>query len=61
MTAEDFIDQCEKKGLQLFPWTPGIIRAVVHQNITQDDILAAANIITESLMPSSLKKSVGGE
>lgn len=45
ITNDDFITECQKYGLLLFPWLEGHIRAVVHMGITEDDIEKSAEII----------------
>jgi threonine aldolase len=45
ITNDDFIAECQKHGLLLFPWLEGHIRAVVHMGITGNDINKAAEII----------------
>ena len=40
-----FLDQCTKNGLLLFPWVPGVFRAVIHKHITRQDLEQAALII----------------
>ncbi len=45
ITNDDFVAECQKHGLLLFPWLEGHIRAVVHMGITGNDINKAAEII----------------
>ncbi len=40
-----FLDQCAKQDLLLFPWVPGVLRAVIHRHITRQDLEQAASII----------------
>ena len=40
-----FLDQCAKQGLLLFPWVPGVFRAVIHRHITRQDLEQATSII----------------
>jgi threonine aldolase len=47
-----FLDECEKNGLLLFPWLPKTIRAVVHQNISMEDISKAIKIIEDVILSS---------
>ena len=43
--TEKFIELCESKGVQLFYWLPGLVRAVVHSGITENDIITAYKVI----------------
>lgn len=43
--SDTFLDQCAKQGLLLFPWVPGVARAVIHRHISRDDIEKTAEII----------------
>lgn len=49
VTSEEFLDVCKTKGLLLFPWLEGQIRAVTYHNITKKDILKAYQIIQETV------------
>lgn len=40
-----FLDQCAEKGLLLFPWVPGVFRAVIHRHITSQDLERATSIV----------------
>ena len=40
-----FLDQCAKRGLLLFPWVPGVLRAVIHRHIMRQDLEQAVSII----------------
>jgi threonine aldolase len=44
-TPDEFLAQCRKLGLLLFPWLPNTIRAVVHKDISSSDIISAFHII----------------
>lgn len=44
-----FLDQCAKQGLLLFPWVPGVLRAVIHRHITRQDLEQAAFIIKDAV------------
>jgi len=41
----EFLCQCAEQGLLLFPWVPGVVRAVIHRHITREDLEQAASII----------------
>lgn len=41
----NFLDRWAAQGLLLFPWVPGVARAVVHRHITHQDVEKAAEII----------------
>lgn len=45
LSAQEFIAACEKEGLLLFHWLPGVIRAVIHRDISERDLLKATRII----------------
>ncbi len=49
LSSQEFIDACEEQGLLLFPWLPGIIRAVVHRDISEKDLHRAVKIIKDVL------------
>lgn len=49
VTNDNFIAECQKHGLLLFPWLEGHIRAVVHMGITKDDIEKSAEIIEAAI------------
>jgi len=57
-----FLDQCSEKGLLLFPWTPGVIRAVIHKDISaleiDQAILIIKNILFEFKSTATLKELV---
>ena len=46
-TNETFLENCQRKGLLLFPWLPSKIRAVIHRPLSEKDILRATDIIKE--------------
>ena len=54
--STNFLDRCQDQGLLLFPWIPGVIRAVIHKHITHQDIKQAALIIQNAL--SETKASI---
>ncbi|MBP6104621.1 MAG: aminotransferase class I/II-fold pyridoxal phosphate-dependent enzyme [Gammaproteobacteria bacterium] len=54
--SEKVIEACAKKGLGLFPWVPGVIRAVVHRDISAQDLDQAAFIIQTVL--SEMRSSI---
>lgn len=41
VTNDNFINECAREGLLLFPWLEGTIRAIVHMGI-RDDITVLA-------------------
>ncbi|MGG5759811.1 threonine aldolase family protein [Bacillus toyonensis] len=45
ITSEIFAERCKQKGILVFPWLPNVVRAVVHQHITEVDITLAAGVI----------------
>jgi threonine aldolase len=47
--AEDFYQACIYRGLLLFPWVPGVFRAVFHQDISFSDLEQAICIVREAL------------
>ena len=57
--TEFFLSKCQQKGLLLFHWLPGIIRAVVHQNISEKDIIQATQIIKEVLLEMKIIRMGG--
>lgn len=54
-----FLIQCAKQGLLLFPWVPGVIRAVIHRHITPQDLEQAAFIIKKAIETSQEKNTTG--
>ncbi|MAP23921.1 MAG: threonine aldolase [Rickettsiales bacterium] len=46
---EHFNQICQKKGLLLFPWLKNKFRAVIHRDITHDDILKSYEIVKQAL------------
>lgn len=48
-SSQEFITSCEKKGLLLFDWLPGVIRAVIHRDISGKDLHNAVKIIQKVL------------
>ena len=58
--SDTFLDECAKHGLLLFPWVPGVIRAVIHRHVSQEDIEKAAEIIKNVAQTKEQKlKSAG--
>jgi threonine aldolase len=55
-----FLDQCGKQGLLLFPWVPGVFRAVIHRHITRHDLEQAASIIENVVKMSKQNVKVAG-
>lgn len=55
--SDEFLVQCQKQGLLLFPWLPDTIRAVVHKGISSSDIITAANIIKKVIKNIGIKKN----
>ena len=45
-----FLDCCAEQGLLLFPWTPNVIRAVIHKHISALEIDQAILIIKNILL-----------
>jgi threonine aldolase len=48
--SSHFIEKCEEQGLLLFPWLPGIVRGVIHNGVTEKNILKATEIIKDTLL-----------
>lgn len=57
--SDSFLDQCTKQGLLLFPWVPGVVRAVIHRDICSEDIETAAAIIKNIQIKEDKFKLVG--
>ncbi|PIZ33216.1 MAG: threonine aldolase [Alphaproteobacteria bacterium CG_4_10_14_0_8_um_filter_37_21] len=55
MSSTQFISNCEKEGLQLFHWLPGVVRAVTHSGISHSDILQSVEIIKKVIFHHSNK------
>ncbi|WP_018665446.1 threonine aldolase family protein [Heyndrickxia acidiproducens] len=55
VSSYEFIESCKKKGLLLFPWLPGIVRVVMHRNISEEQVEQAARIIKD--VYASFKRS----
>lgn len=47
--SEAFLQACAAQGLLLFPWLPGVIRAVIHGSITRQKLDQAISIMQENL------------
>ena len=45
-----FLKRCEERGLHLFPWLPGIFRAVFHRGIAIYDVEEAISIIQAAVL-----------
>ncbi|MGX4608048.1 threonine aldolase family protein [Priestia sp. JNUCC 25] len=45
--SQRFADICKEQGLLVFSWLPHIVRVVVHQHISELDIIVAAKIIKD--------------
>lgn len=58
--SDAFLDQCTKKGLLLFPWVPGVTRAVIHRHINREDIEKAAEIIKNAAQIKEEKSRLVG-
>ncbi len=58
INSDKFIELCEERGVQFFSWLPGIIRAVIHNGVSEKDIHQAADIIQDVVHKYS-KKEVG--
>jgi threonine aldolase len=56
--SDGFLDRCAKQGLLLFPWIPGVVRAVIHQHIKQQDLDQAVLIIKNALLKDKAMNSV---
>jgi threonine aldolase len=57
-SPDEFLTQCEKLGLLLFPWLPNTIRAVVHKDISLSDIVTASDIIKKVVASIVMKKKI---
>lgn len=58
--SDTFLDQCGKQGLLLFPWVPGVVRAVIHRHIRHEDIEKAAAIIKNVVQINNEKFKLAG-
>lgn len=58
--SDSFLDQCAKQGLLLFPWVPGVVRAVINRHITREDIEKAASIIKTVVQTNEQKYKLAG-
>lgn len=47
--ANAFLQGCAAQGVLLFPWLPGVIRAVIHSPITLQQLDQAVSVIQENL------------
>jgi threonine aldolase len=56
--SDDFLDRCAKQGLLLFPWIPGVVRAVIHKHIKQQDLDQAILIIESALLKDKAMSSL---
>lgn len=56
MDSGHFIEKCEEQGLLLFPWLPGIVRAVIHNGVTEKDILKAVHILKDNLHSKNISQ-----
>ena len=55
-----FMDGCAKQGVLLFPWVPGVVRAVIHRHITRQDLEQAASVIQDVVQTQTLKMKRAG-
>jgi threonine aldolase len=55
-----FLDKCAKKSLLLFPWVPGVLRAVIHRHITRQDLEQAVSIIKDVVQMKKEKYKLAG-
>jgi threonine aldolase len=55
-----FLDQCAKQDLLLFPWVPGVVRAVIHRHITRQDLEQAASIIDNIVRTRNQTAKIAG-
>ncbi len=46
----NLLEQCGEQGLLLFPWLPGVFRAVIHRHITQEALDSAIRIIQNCIL-----------
>jgi threonine aldolase len=44
--VKDCLAECAARGVLLFPWTDGLIRAVFHLNVTTEETIRAAKVIS---------------
>ena len=56
--SDNFMDRCAKQGLLLFPWVPGVIRAVIHKHIQQQALDQAVLIIENALLKDNTISSL---
>jgi threonine aldolase len=54
--SDEFLGQCQKLGLLLFPWLPDTIRAVIHKDISSAEVVAAASILKQVIKNIGIKK-----
>jgi len=54
--SDEFLGQCQKLGLLLFPWLPDSIRAVIHKNISSAEVVASASILKQVIKNIGIKK-----
>jgi threonine aldolase len=45
--ASEFVARCKERGVLLFAWEDRVVRAVTHQGISRDDVVVAAEVISE--------------
>lgn len=57
MKVDVFMERCSQKGLHFFPWLPNVMRAVVHRQITEEDLNKATEIIKSVLSENQQKKA----
>jgi len=48
--AETFLNLCQEHGLLLFPWLPSTVRAIIHKDILESDVMQAAEIVEKVVM-----------
>lgn len=59
-TTNKFISTCSMFGLNIDELEPGVIRAVIHRNISDEDILDTVEIIKRAIPLSMAERSVYG-
>lgn len=56
---DKFLEICSQHGLLLFPWMPGVYRAVIHKHISRCDLDKAAEILQHILTHQYSNSLVG--
>lgn len=58
VSSQDFLDECSRQGVLLFPWLPTVVRAVIHRDIEEDQIQKASEVILKVSESFLTKKTV---